>query len=350
MEFHISYDNRIQLFAAWSSSALVEYRNMSDTDRDSEFEAKLASQLAAGKPYEAFQFAESYLARKYSANRALQVLHRLLQAIAVFMAHRAAAQGAHLLVWYLSHLSYVAALDRRGRSTLLGTVSDLIEKGDAGLSGEFADLSASSLVQLIVAEAKKGEAEGVDAKVSSRALLALGDALGRIYKWEKAVDLFLKEADMQRVAVALHHWAEGGPVLEYPLYFSRVLLTLLCGRRLADAATFVQCSNEFLEKYEENKKSELSIDGSNIAVWHFSVIVSELVGLGSSVSIKEKVDIYAMLIKKYHPALKSGDPELVLLADKICTGYKLNQQAAVAKGGTGNSFGAMFKKNLAGKF
>lgn len=323
---------------------------MSDTDRDSEFELKLSSQLAAGKPYEAFQFAESYLARKYSSDRALLVRNRLLQAIDVFLARRAAAQAAHLLTWYLSQQSYVTTLDHSDRSTLLVAVSDLLEKGDAELSGEFADISSSSVVQFIVEEAKKGEGKEVGAAAGSRAVLALGDALGRVNKWEQAADLFIKEKDMLKLATALHHRAEQGPTLEYPLYFSRVLLVLLSTRRTADAANFVQSSNGFLEEYTKSKSSELSVSGSNIAVWHFSVMLSELVGLGPSVSIKEKVDIYAMLIKKYRSALKNGDPELVLLADKICAGYKLNQQTVVAKGNAGNSFGSMFKKNLAGKF
>lgn len=321
---------------------------MAELDNGRDFEAKLNQELALGRPYEAFQFAQSYLARKFSPRTAVLVNHRLMKAVSIFMKMQFASQAGHLLVWYLDQQAYVDALKESDISSFMTSLCSILQDTNSFDSGTLAGIISGSILKAVTGDHAPGRA--ISPVIVSATVHALGDALGRAGAWEQASKLFARCQDMRKLSTALHEWAIGGPKTEYPLYFARIALTLLCNKRVQDATNLVQCSEELVNHFEASLSPESTASLSNVAVWHFCVILTELIGVCSGLSVKEKVDIYTLLHKKYFSALKSPDPTLADMADKISSSYNLDKVATarpLAAGGGG--LAESLKRNLRSK-
>lgn len=312
---------------------------------DTDFEAKLAQELDSGRPYEAFQFAQSYLARKFSPSTSLFVLNRMVSAVDIFMKMGCGAQAGYLLVWFLDQKIYLAELSSPALSVLMGSIRSTLRSNDPEQSGTFADIVFMKIVDFIESRAHEC---GTSA---SEVICGLGEALGRVGRWEQATYLLSRDHDMQKLSFALHNWASLAYKSEYPLFFARMVLTFLNSKRQEDAASLVRHSQELIDEYMCSASKEKRDCASSIAVWNFSSILCDIVGLGTSLSVKEKADTYALLRKKYKYSIQHPDPTLATLADKIAIAYKLNRVSATNKAVApqGGGLASMIKKNLRSK-
>jgi hypothetical protein len=318
-----------------------------DSDKEAkEFEAKVAAQLLENRPYDTFQFAQGFLARRFSPATAGAVRDLLLAAVRLFAQLNFALQGGHLLMWYLDQDAYWKDLSKESLSGFMDTIAAMLDEGEASQSGVLAEVVHEKMMQLIQTDMRKGAGGQVGEAAAARAVLSLGDALCRVGKWEQSVPLFVNAKDMQKVALALHQWAQAGPRNEYPLYFTRMVLTLLSKKRLADATALIQNAAGYLKDFESQAPAQKTQFQCSISAYHFSVMLCDLLGMASSISAKEKIDIYALLHKKYKPVLEYPDAQLLGLSDKVSATYGLQRVLAAAKNAPPGGGGGLFEKML----
>lgn len=295
-------------------------------NRDAEFDKKLKAELQQQRCYEAFQFSQSYIARKFTPDLATILMKRCLDALLLFIEYGDPANGGNLLCWFLEQSTYLKAVDNHQAAIFLSDISGILNEVESPSAGVLADIISTKILTFVASRVTDGELDVTSpfGRNAVRLMESLGDAFAKAGTWERASDMYIRASVMPKLASSLHGWGMLGLQSEYPLFFARAALTLLSKKKQYLAAELVKCSELYLSSMVDLSSSL----GPAMATWHFSTMLTDLVGVVHTISFKERRNLYGLLIKKYESFLRRPDPRLYELAQTVSHQYGLNNPQA----------------------
>jgi hypothetical protein len=285
------------------------------SEHDPELDAKVASELDAGKSYDAIQFCQSYLARKSTSVSSDVIASRCLHATRIFILKGFGVEAGILFQWFLTQ-PFQESLSTDTSNAFIEEVSDILSSSNIGQSAAFAENIHQGIISFVTTKSSLGDLPSKN---------NLYESMAKVFQtsenWETSLKFYLLTGDIASVAACLNNWANRGVTAEYPLFFCRNILQLLQQKKAAIAMILVSHSEAFINAF---KRSSASVSaGPALLVWNFTVIFVDLINLGSKVSSKEKKAIYELLSQKFQSSISSADPDLLNIIKKVATENKL---------------------------
>jgi hypothetical protein len=286
-----------------------------------DFESRIRVDLERECPYDAQQFAQSYLARKFPAGSGYDVFVKFALAIDIILAFGYGSDAATLFNWFQNR--YMTKYSDDDIASALEGICLQLRKSKPDCAGQFASLIYSEVISFIMSRESVGNKVYLDSVAQIKSTLA--EALLGAQLYQPAVSIFLRCDDIISVVETLNNWAAAGSDAEYPLYFARATVKLLCDNRRISASQLVKLSERHIDQYcRIHGKQSAAL---SLAVWHFSVILCDLINLATKVaSIEEKAAIYRHVSRRYLGIVNKVDPDLVSSISEIERVYKLGVQ------------------------
>lgn len=307
---------------------------------DEDLEEKLSRALREGRPYDASQYAQSFLARKRAGSvlAGPASLTHCLFAVRRFLSLGFPSEGGDLVRWAVANRYFEEGLDADHVADGLAQLAGILSEAKAEAAGQLAKCAARDLLE-VMNRRGRSPAEAALLREPVRALRgALAEALGSVGSWRDAVDVLQPGDDMVSLSRALLGHAEQGARCELPLFFARAVLELVGDGRLDSADALLAEAEGIVEARQTNRNS------MTIAVWHYVVILVDLLVRGKALTMKERKSVYRLLSEKYHTIVQDVDPKLADLAASVAEEQGLASPTASAHpfsggGGLGGMLG-----------
>jgi hypothetical protein len=303
----------------YSSLSLRAMSSSEERDPFELLEEKISAEVQGGHPYEAFQLAMSFVARKRKTFGKSKTSALVFHACKILLQHNASSDAVSLLAWFIEDGAgedYFFKLEEGDLSgdnycdsqrliellasfpytttfqlveKIYGPIHKLALKKRVGKSGSLADrLHTLELTWINIFEANKS--------------------------WHVAYKALVRIGDMDRAARVLNSWAQEGYTSEHPLFFARAVLQLLSDGQLAKAEELIKKSAAYVNDSDDVAPTDPR--AAYLALYHFSVILSNLASMEPKPRV-DKLKIYGLLTSRYSALIQKIDPKLILLFEKI---------------------------------
>jgi hypothetical protein len=310
-----------------SSSAVVDH----------DLEEKLSQALREGRSYDAMQYAQSFLARKRAGSvlAGPAALTHCLFAVRRFLSLGFPSEGGELLRWAIANKYFEEGLDVEHIADALAQLAGVLSEAKAEAAGQLAKTAARDLLEVMDRHGRSSTEAALLRNPVHALRSVLAETLGSIESWHLAVDVLYLGDDMAALSRALLGLASQGGRCELPLFFARAVLQLLSNGRVEAADSLLAEGAHIIEARESNRNS------MTIAVWHFVVMLVDLIVRGKSLPPKERQNIYRLLSEKYQSIVQDVDSKLVDLAGDIAQDQGLVSRAVAAPSSTGGLLGQL---------
>jgi hypothetical protein len=282
-------------------------------------EEKIVSEVQGGHPYEAFQLAMSFVARKRKTFGKSKTSALVFHACKILLQHNASSEAGSLLAWFIEDGAGDDFYFKLEEHELTGNnycdSQRLIE-----LLASFPYTATFHLVEKIYGPIHKLALKKRISKTGSLAerLNALELTWINIFEanksWPIAYRALVRVGDMDRAARVLNSWALEGYSGEHALFFARAVLQLLADGHLARSEELIKKATAYIADSDDIAPTDPR--SAYLALWHFAVILSNLASMEPRPKV-DKVKIYGLLCGRYSNLIQRIDPKLILLFEKI---------------------------------
>ena len=268
--------------------------------------------------YEALQYNQSFIARKKKILGTDHTSTAVFCGAALLAKNKAASSAGVLLKWFIEEgagLDYPFKLRNDGYCDVERLINFLkpLPVSDAAA---IADVIYNPF-HLLVAKASVPANSRLSTRINDLEIFFAGILLSS-HKWLSAFKSFLRLRDLTGATQTLKQWSEEGYKYEQPIFFARALLYLLSEGKAGLA-------NELLPHFTAIIKDDDPKSSYVAAVWHLSVILTELASLPPMPRV-DKAKLFGIIYQRYQALILHFDiqlAEIVLKAGESCFGYQV---------------------------
>jgi hypothetical protein len=294
----------------------METKSIDKNEPFSQLESKLLAELNSNHPYEAVQYVQSFVARK-KKNLGQNITSALVFAGAKLLTeHGASPSAGTLLKWFIEDgagVDYLFKLQKNPLddsnycdvsrlNTFLTEISKIDDKYNV-VNAVYGPL------HILISKTKIAPRSDLSKRIFELEVL-FATVFDESSKWVNAFKSYLRIEDIKKAARVLNNWSLEGYITEKPLFFARILIQLLSEKRIVLARELLKNSLGFVEDNIVNGKSSGGPLSASLAMWHLSVILTDLATLPPMQRV-DKAKLFGLLAEQYKPLLIQIDSKLV---------------------------------------
>jgi hypothetical protein len=283
-----------------------------------QLEEKMRCELSDGHPYEAQQYVQTFVARKAKSLGQSKASALIFHGAKLLLESNSYFDAGALLVWFIEDGAGVDYLFHVEDSELSGDkycdlqrLIDVLTGGNLETLAPCAELLYGPL-HILASKSKFSPSGPASGRLNILENL-FADIFEAAKKWNMAYKSVLRLNDIPRLAKVVDCWSKETYESEKPLFFARSMLQLLADKKIEQAASLAKISYN----YVEDVSTEEGVISGPLAIWHCSVILSELALLPPMPRV-DKAKLFGLLMQLYVPNLITRvDPKLVELLEKV---------------------------------
>lgn len=286
----------------------------------SQLESKMMDDLEGGRPYEALQYVQSFVARKKKAMGQSKTSSVVFHGAKQLVDNKGSSSAGTLLKWFIEAGAGVDHSFKLHTGKVSGNsycdvkrVVDLISPLSSSEAFPIVDLIYAPL-HLLVAKANLSKTGHLAARLNKFETIC-AKVFQDSGKYLLSFKSFIRLGEVEKSANVLKQWADEGYPSERPLFFGRMLLFLLSETKTTVASDLLKLLKPLVTDNIENQDMG-GVESAPLAVWHLAVILTELIVLPPMPRV-DKNKLFGLLYNRYSQFLAVVDKQLLGLLNKI---------------------------------
>jgi hypothetical protein len=306
-----------------------------------QLEEKVKQELNEEHVYEAFQYIQSFIARKKrvlgqkGTSQAVFLGANLLTANYKLIKSKTAAAGSTdqkilttlgsttgaLLNWFIEdgagsdyYFHLFPDAPNGNNYCDIENIYNFLSSLETNIAGPIVDTIYNPL-HVVIAKTKVKKHSHLARRINKLEIL-FATIFFANKRWLNAFKCYNRLQDAEKMTQVLNQWSQEGYVTEKPLFFARGVLQLLSENKLSLANDLLHNSVPLLEDNITVGKKAGGPMSVSLAVWHLATILTDLANFPPQQRV-DKSKLFGLLLKRYGPFLAQLDSNLFGLLKKI---------------------------------